>query len=117
MTEEVRHSYPTAKLYRCPVCGDVLTEEEWEADFEIGGNGMCPCDFKDGERVYHEYDVYHYRHPHDETHKNIPDDFVKVEALNPHTGDDNTPKHDDYDLFYRKKYHSSPTTTRKENGS
>lgn len=46
------------KLYRCPKCGDTLTEFEYEADFEIGGNGMCPCDFKDGERVFYEYDTY-----------------------------------------------------------
>ena len=52
-------SYPTAKLYRCRVCGDVLTQMEWEADIEIGGIGMCPCDFGDGNRVYYEYDVYH----------------------------------------------------------
>jgi len=42
------------------------------------------------------------------------DELVKVEALNPHSGDDNTPKHDDYDLYYRKKHHSSPTSTRNE---
>ena len=47
------------KLYRCPVCDEVLTDVQWEADFEIGGNGMCPCDFMLNEsRVYHEYDIY-----------------------------------------------------------
>lgn len=51
--------YPTAKLYRCPICKNILTQEEWEADFKIGGNGMCPCTFADGHRVYIEYDVYH----------------------------------------------------------
>ena len=36
----------------------MLTEAEWEADFEIGGNGMCPCHFADGHRTYFAYDVY-----------------------------------------------------------
>jgi len=56
-------SYPTKKLFRCRFCGDVLTEEEWEEDLECGGIGMCPCDFLDGDRVYHEYDVYHLSPP------------------------------------------------------
>ena len=30
-------------------------------------------------------------------------DFVEVKALNPHTGDDNTPKHSDYKLYYKEE--------------
>lgn len=30
-------------------------------------------------------------------------ELVRVKTLNPYTNEDNTPKHDDYDLYYRKK--------------
>jgi hypothetical protein len=54
------------KLYRCPTCGDVLTETEYEASFLAGGNGYCLCQFsavdEKGEnwfpRMMTEYDVY-----------------------------------------------------------
>ena len=35
----------------------------------------------------------------------LQEELVRVEPLNPHTDEDNTPKHDDYDLYYKKKYH------------
>ena len=50
-------------LYRCPICGDVVTDEEYEWLFEIGGNGMCQCDFQDGNRIYYGYDVYRLSKP------------------------------------------------------
>lgn len=54
------------RLFRCSVCEDVLTEEEWEEYMETGGSGYCMCGFTkiDGEgeawfpRVLREYDVY-----------------------------------------------------------
>lgn len=57
------------KLYRCPACGEVITDEEYEAQFESGGSSYCLCDFSEtdpdtGEvwfpRIFHEYDVYHH---------------------------------------------------------
>lgn len=45
------------KLYRCPACGDVLTEEEYEADCVQGG-GYCYCQFKSGDRILTGYEVY-----------------------------------------------------------
>ncbi len=48
-------------IYRCPKCGDILTEKEWTDSFDSGGNGMCPCEFRDGNRIYYGYDVYDLR--------------------------------------------------------
>jgi len=48
----------TNKLYRCPVCGDVLTEEEYSAQFESGGSGYCYCQFSDGNRILIDYEVF-----------------------------------------------------------
>ena len=45
------------KLYRCPACGDVLTDAEYDADCATGG-GYCYCQFKDGDRILTGYDVY-----------------------------------------------------------
>jgi len=55
------------KLYRCPKCGDIITDQELEWRMEGGGMGMCYCEFsaidQDGDvfypRIFHEYDVYH----------------------------------------------------------
>lgn len=55
------------KLYRCPTCGDIITEQALERSMESGGIGMCYCEFsaidEDGDvwypRIYNEYDVYH----------------------------------------------------------
>jgi hypothetical protein len=54
------------KLYRCPLCGDTLTEVEYLRSFEGGGNGYCGCRFsaKDEHgniwfpREYVEYEVF-----------------------------------------------------------
>lgn len=59
------------KLYRCPVCGDIVTEEKWLESIEHGGSGYCLCEFsaydEKGElwfpRTYNEYDVYHLSAP------------------------------------------------------
>ena len=45
------------KLYRCPACGDVLTDAEYDADCATGG-GYCYCQFKDGDRILTGYDIY-----------------------------------------------------------
>lgn len=47
-----------AKLYRCPICGEVLIDAEYEAMLETSSNGYCLCQFSDGERIFTEYDVY-----------------------------------------------------------
>ena len=55
------------KLYLCPACGEIITEEEWLEDLETGGSGYCYCDYsatdpETGEiwypRILHEYVVY-----------------------------------------------------------
>jgi len=54
------------KLYRCPACGETLTEEEYQKDLASGGNGYCGCRFsaKDEHgnvwfpREYTEYEVF-----------------------------------------------------------
>jgi len=46
------------KLYRCPVCGEILTDVEYEASFESGGIGYCNCDWTCETRIYHEYEVF-----------------------------------------------------------
>ena len=54
------------KLYRCPACGDTLTEEEYQKDLASGGIGYCSCRFsaKDEHgniwfpREYVEYEVF-----------------------------------------------------------
>ena len=60
------------KLYRCPICGSVLTDEEYETQFDYGGSGYCMCEYMmidpgTGEpwypRILHEYDVYHLSTP------------------------------------------------------
>ena len=55
----------TNKLYRCPACGDVLTEEEYEAQLNQG-QCYCLCEFsavdENGEiwypRIMNEYEVF-----------------------------------------------------------
>lgn len=49
--------YTPKKIYRCPVCGEVLTDAEFKASCLQGG-GYCYCQFKSGERILTEYDVY-----------------------------------------------------------
>ena len=54
------------KLYRCPHCGEVLTEEEYLRNCESGSSGYCLCEFSATDekgdvwfpRIYHEYEVY-----------------------------------------------------------
>ncbi len=46
------------KLYRCPACGEVLTEEQYLNMLEWTGNGYCLCQFKDGDRRMTEYEVF-----------------------------------------------------------
>jgi len=60
------------KLYRCPICGDIVTEEELELEMKFGGTGYCYCEFMETDpetgdvwfpRILHEYDVYHLSTP------------------------------------------------------
>ena len=46
------------RLYRCPACGDVITEEEY-LDWLSVGVGYCMCQYTgDGERILTGYEVY-----------------------------------------------------------
>jgi len=53
-----KESATPKKLYRCPNCGETLTDEEWKDTFETGGYGYCLCKFMGGERIVTDYDVY-----------------------------------------------------------
>lgn len=55
------------RLYRCPHCGDTLTDAEYEEMMDNTGNGYCLCQFKDGERIFVGYDVYVLRGVKDES--------------------------------------------------
>lgn len=33
------------KYYICRACGDLKTEKEIDKDFELGGNGLCDCEY------------------------------------------------------------------------
>lgn len=70
------------RLFRCPACGEVITEEAWEEALQ-SGSGYCYCEFSDvdpdtGEiwypRILHEYDVYHLS----ETTKSVASDKRKT---------------------------------------
>jgi len=63
---ELKKEKKVTKLYRCPACGDVLTEEEYVKSLGMGSNGYCSCRFsakdKQGNiwfpREYTEYEVF-----------------------------------------------------------
>ena len=46
------------KLYRCPECGDVLTEEDYQKEMESGSSGYCYCLFSSEDRILVEYEVF-----------------------------------------------------------
>lgn len=45
------------RLYRCPHCGDVLTDAEYEELLTQSGMGYCYCDFMN-DRTLFEYEVF-----------------------------------------------------------
>ncbi len=47
-----------SKLYRCPECGDIVTETEILKDIENGSFGMCFCRYGNGSRILVEYEPY-----------------------------------------------------------
>jgi hypothetical protein len=51
------------RLYRCPACGDTITEEEYLTGLDIGSMGYCYCEYgmnEDGyyNRTLNEYEVF-----------------------------------------------------------
>lgn len=51
------------RLYRCPSCGEVLTEDEFEVHCENGGMPYCYCQFGlddegDFNRIFTEYETF-----------------------------------------------------------
>ena len=76
-------SYPTIKpqkLYRCPECGETLTDKEHDDQIECGSLGYCGCRFmaydENGEvwfpREYIKYDIYYLSSP--TTKRDEPDE-------------------------------------------
>lgn len=47
-----------ARLFVCPECGDIVTEDEILEDLTTGGYGMCTCKFDNGQRILVRYDPY-----------------------------------------------------------
>lgn len=48
----------TQRFYRCPECGDIVTEDEIEEDRISGGYGCCMCKYGNGSRILVEYEPY-----------------------------------------------------------
>ena len=48
----------TQKLYKCPECGDIVTEDDILEDLTTGGFGCCLCKFGNGQRVLVRYESY-----------------------------------------------------------
>ena len=46
------------KLFRCPECGDIVTEGEILENLTTGGFGMCLCCFGNGQRTLVRYEPY-----------------------------------------------------------
>jgi hypothetical protein len=54
------------RLYRCPRCGDVLTDAEYEELLTQSGMGYCYCEYgapygvpdEGFQRILHEYEVF-----------------------------------------------------------
>ena len=46
------------KRFRCPECGDIVTEDEILRDLTLGGFGMCTCLYGDGRRALIQYEPY-----------------------------------------------------------
>jgi len=49
---------PTPKLFICPECGDVVTEEDILKDLTSGGFGCCLCSYGNGSRILVRYEPY-----------------------------------------------------------
>ena len=48
----------TQKLYQCPECGNIVTEDDILEDLTTGGYGMCLCLFGNGQRTLVRYEPY-----------------------------------------------------------
>jgi len=58
---EQAHAKVTEKsinMWMCPICGDVVTEEDILDDINEGGFGMCMCSYGNGRRIYIQYERY-----------------------------------------------------------
>lgn len=48
----------TPRLYRCPECGDIVTEDDITEECAEGGYGACMCLYGNGSRLLVEYVPY-----------------------------------------------------------
>ena len=46
------------KRFKCPECGDIVTEDDILEDLTTGGFGMCLCLFGNGQRTLVRYEPY-----------------------------------------------------------
>ena len=49
---------PAQKLFICPECGDIVTEEDILEGLTSGGFGMCLCLYGNGSRIFVDYEPY-----------------------------------------------------------
>ena len=49
---------PVQKLFVCPKCGDIVTEDDILEDLSTGGFGCCLCSYGNGSRVLVRYKPY-----------------------------------------------------------
>jgi hypothetical protein len=49
---------PAQKLFICPECGDIVTEDDILESLTNGGFGMCLCMFGNGQRTLIRYEPY-----------------------------------------------------------
>lgn len=47
-----------SKLYICPECGDIVTEDDILEDLTTGGFGCCLCMYGNGSRILVRYEPY-----------------------------------------------------------
>ena len=58
--EEINSTLKTkpTKYFRCPKCGDIVTENEILEDLINGSYGACMCQFGNGSRTINMYEPY-----------------------------------------------------------
>lgn len=75
---------PAQKLFICPECGDIVTDDDILESLTNGGFGMCMCKFGNGSRIFVDYDDYDPKLDPPIT----PDEIRLIESLRALTGTD-----------------------------
>ena len=43
-------------MYKCPICGIVLTEKQYQEEIKNGSMGMCFCEYTPEDKVLNKYE-------------------------------------------------------------